>query len=393
MANEATTECNIWSPKVCLTSDDLQHAMDELQSVATVRLPQPPEAPSLPCYDGHGSTAEQLEAVQCCINQMQYNHTGEKWFALRKDRGISGLLSMVRPDLSPAAMRCPLHICRQMQGRKIFDTALPIQCVEAVFIAAYLTQNAPGYPAYGAIHEDTQRITLRFKSSIAHKPQQTHRHIVLAVCTPEGRWGALGISRRSCLQDKPPVHRSLSDLVLEYALAYRDCGHVLRKVYVGLPLPQGPPNHAALQWRAAALRLPADLFPPAEEALGAHSRVAWSHRVQPALDAFQGALPGLVATWQGRGRLTPAQRKAHRMGAARIHDNTSSGLNTNEANVLLVADGGEAEVGSSSDEEGGDDAGALRGAAAAGDFQHLTDSQPSGYKLGKSQIGLHMGGV
>jgi hypothetical protein len=81
------------------------------------------------------------------------------------------------------------------------------------------------------------------------------------------------------------------------------------------------------------------------------------------------------------------------MGAARIHDNTSSGLNTNEANVLLVADGGEAEVGSSSDEEGGDDAGALRGAAAAGDFQHLTDSQPSGYKLGKSQIGLHMGGV
>jgi len=191
------------------------------------------------------------------------------------------------------------------------EKALPIQCVEAVFIAVYLTQNASGFPGQSVFPDCMTRLTLRFKSCLAGNPRQTHRHIVLAIRLPEGQWGAVGISRRGNLQDKAFVHASLSELVLEYALSYREVGHVLRKVYVGLPLPQGAANHAALQWRAAALRLPLHLLPPAEKALGACARPAWQ-QASAALHKFEEALPALESAWKSRGRISAVHRKAHR---------------------------------------------------------------------------------
>ncbi len=212
--------------------------------------------------------------------------------------------------------------------------------MEAVFLAVYLTQNAPGFPGLAVFPDDMLRMTLRFKSCVANNPKQSHRHIVLAVRSPQGKWGALGISRRSCLQDKSLVYASLAELVLEFALAYREVGHVLRKVYVGLPLPQGAPNHTTLQWRAAALRLPQRLFPPAELPLGGGARGGAWRQAAEALDAFEKALPALSSAWQSRGRITPTQRRAHRcnvqlpadtrLGEERLKEDAADGSSSDE---------------------------------------------------------------
>jgi tubulinyl-Tyr carboxypeptidase len=47
----------------------------------------------------------------------------------------------------------------------------------------------------------------------------THRHIVLAV-RHEGKWGAMGLSRRSCLMKKPMEFDSLTDLIRNFDYSY-----------------------------------------------------------------------------------------------------------------------------------------------------------------------------
>jgi Vasohibin len=47
----------------------------------------------------------------------------------------------------------------------------------------------------------------------------THRHIVLAV-RHEGKWGAMGLSRRSCLMKKPIEFDSLTDLIRNFDDSY-----------------------------------------------------------------------------------------------------------------------------------------------------------------------------
>lgn len=47
----------------------------------------------------------------------------------------------------------------------------------------------------------------------------THRHIVLAV-RHEGKWGAMGLSRRSCLMKKPIEFESLTDLIRNFDDSY-----------------------------------------------------------------------------------------------------------------------------------------------------------------------------
>ena len=70
--------------------------------------------------------------------------------------------------------------------------ALPIQCVEAVFLAAFLTAGL----------EELDRYPISFKSVV---DGHTYRHIVLAV-KQGGKWGAVGISRRTSLMFKEMKH-------------------------------------------------------------------------------------------------------------------------------------------------------------------------------------------
>jgi hypothetical protein len=49
---------------------------------------------------------------------LRYNHTGTNYFTLRRDRGLQSLAST---------------------AKEIMREALPIQCVEGVFLSVYLT--------------------------------------------------------------------------------------------------------------------------------------------------------------------------------------------------------------------------------------------------------------
>jgi len=64
------------------------------------------------------------------------------------------------------------------------------------------------------------------------------RHIVLAVRHPEtGRWGALGLSRRVELMDKPLIYSSLADLLAAYVASYKQWWHTVLRIRIGLPVP------------------------------------------------------------------------------------------------------------------------------------------------------------
>ena len=131
------------------------------------------------------------------------------------------------------------HICEVCAD--IIDMALPIQCVEAVFLGAYLTSGMT----------TIIRIPMSFKSKFRSK---IHRHIVLAVFAG-GKWGCLGISRRKCLMYKQIEFTSLWDLIQEFIDAYTTVYHRLLTVYFGLPMPHDLRVDQKVVWKAIKLRL------------------------------------------------------------------------------------------------------------------------------------------
>ncbi len=161
-----------------------------------------------------------LSLIQNYINEFGYNHTSVPFYRMKKTGGTHHLLDIVR---------------------QIQELSLPIQCVEAVFIATVLS----------SVWTDVVRIPLSFKSKIENS---THRHIVLAIYY-NGKWGSLGISRRSCLMDKALEYDSLWNLIMDFSSAYESVYHRLLSVYVGLPMPHDLEHEQPLTWKAIKLRI------------------------------------------------------------------------------------------------------------------------------------------
>ena len=210
------------------------------------------------------------------------------------------------------------------------SVGLPIQCAEAVFLALYLSHPAPDFPGHGVwpdLAAGCWRVNLRFKSALAGDMSTTHRHMVLAVRFSDGKWGALGTSRRANLMDKPPAFPSLHALVREFALAYRDVGHVLLKVYLSMPFPDDEPSHNALHWRTAAVRLPPAMLPPAHLPLHTHTPTAsyWDDVAVPVLMHFEASIPSLLQRRATRGRGDSTRfRTPHPQLRQSTQDGTSS---------------------------------------------------------------------
>ena len=116
---------------------------------ATKDLPRPPY-PNLPNLNGPGSMQAKVNSVQTYIEKLQYNFTGVNYFDIRKNRpmtcathtGLAPQTSRPRTGqvllltrVGPAADRRILETAREITRQ-----ALPIKCVEAVFLATYLTQ-------------------------------------------------------------------------------------------------------------------------------------------------------------------------------------------------------------------------------------------------------------
>lgn len=180
--------------------------------------------PVLPCLDFYNSSKEDiLSQIQSYINSFGYNYTITPFYRLKKSGGTS-------------------HVLEVFQLLSTYG--LPIQCVEAVFIGAILTVGWQG----------SVRIPVCFKSKFASNPSdpstaQIYRHIVLAVYQ-DGKWGALGISRRDDLMDKKFEFNSLWELCEEYYRCYANNYHRLLTVYCGFPLPHNFLQDQKIVWKA-----------------------------------------------------------------------------------------------------------------------------------------------
>ncbi|KAF8569975.1 hypothetical protein P879_02572 [Paragonimus westermani] len=122
-------------------------------------------------------------------------------------------------------------------AKLIIEACLPIKCLEATVLAIFLTQD----------QKEFKRFTISFSSEF---DGQTFRHVVLGVYA-NGKYGALGLSRRPDLMYKPLEFPTLATLIHSYAVAYVGHYHRLVKVKLGLPIPHQPHLFETLPWKAS----------------------------------------------------------------------------------------------------------------------------------------------
>lgn len=100
-----------------------------------------------------------------------------------------------------------------------------------------------------------ERIPLSFKSRLSTKNSSNiHRHIVLAI-RYNGKWGAIGLSRRQNLMWKDLVFDSLYSLVMNYKSSYESVGHELLAVYTGLAFPHDLEQNYTVTWKATRVSI------------------------------------------------------------------------------------------------------------------------------------------
>jgi tubulinyl-Tyr carboxypeptidase len=197
-----------------------------IKSLQTEEEITPPEEPEIPITSWSIKTTvqEKLESIQEYINKFEYNYTSKSYVEIKKSRGTKHIV------------RCALEL---------INAAMPIQCVEACYIGIYFTSSLT----------QVERIPLSFKSRLAGSQQSViHRHIVLAL-RYNGKWGAIGLSRRSNLMWKEIQYDSLYALVREFKQSYETVGHELLAVYMGLPFPHDVSNNHPVTWKAARVSI------------------------------------------------------------------------------------------------------------------------------------------
>jgi tubulinyl-Tyr carboxypeptidase len=188
---------------------------------ASTDLPDPPiYCPLPPDLSGYNSTKDKLARIQRYIESFEYNYSGTPFVNLKKSKNLSHIYST---------------------SKQIIHIGLPIQCVEATFLGCYLTADC----------REVERVPLSFKSKFLGK---IYRHIVLAVRV-DGKWGALGISRRSNLMNKPMKFDSLGDLAQEYKESYKVNHHRLLTVYVGEKFAHEKYSDTKVKWKTVKVRM------------------------------------------------------------------------------------------------------------------------------------------
>jgi hypothetical protein len=182
-------------------------------------LPNVP-VPNLPNFTHGMDVALKLELVQKYISELKYNHTGTQFFEIRKDRPLSGLME---------------------SAKEMIRESLPIKCLEATILALHLTNGIPGL----------QRFTIGFKTQIN---TAWLSHVVLGIYY-NGKFGALGLSRRDDLMYKPLKFRTLYDLIENYKTCYNKYFHVLKKVKIGYPIAHDPHSYERINWKYLTLSM------------------------------------------------------------------------------------------------------------------------------------------
>ncbi|TPP62117.1 Vasohibin-2 [Fasciola gigantica] len=120
-------------------------------------------------------------------------------------------------------------------AKLMIKAALPIKCLEATILGMYMTQGL----------KEFRRFTISFTSEFKEQP---FKHVVLGVYA-SGRFGALGLSRRSDLMYKPLEFPTLYSLIQSYSLAYAKNFHQLVRVKIGLVIPHEPHIFETIPWK------------------------------------------------------------------------------------------------------------------------------------------------
>lgn len=223
----------------------------------------PPPLPAPPSLALHAKPADKLRAVQAYIERLQYNYTGTDYFDIRKNRPYARVLET---------------------ARQIVRTALPIKCVEAVFVGLLLTQELA----------ELERVPLAFKSRVDGR---VAKHIVLAVRHPSVGWGALGLSRRPELYFKELGSAGcLAQLYASFLAGYEAVGHRLVRVRVGLPVPHDSFSTERVCWAYRALAV--------RKGRKAHAELCAQ------LNAFARSAPKLAHAWRTGGAHGPSPAAA-----------------------------------------------------------------------------------
>ncbi|CAF0896783.1 unnamed protein product [Rotaria sordida] len=167
------------------------------------------------------SLQEKLQQIQTYIQRLEYNYTGMQFFDLNANRPISGLMDT---------------------ARHIMTESLPIKCFEAFLIAIYLTTGIVGL----------ERFNISFKTRFN---SIVYRHIVLGVKYGQ-MYGALGLSRRTDLAYKPlnGKYERLSKLIDDYLQAYKNYGHTVLRIKIGLPIIHDLRSYLTINWKAIIIQ-------------------------------------------------------------------------------------------------------------------------------------------
>lgn len=215
--SERDSTQDLWEPRTPEDEKDLENMLEEIRIHPNLPKKSYPKEPQFK----PGTSAEtRLQVLQRFISSFEYNHTTEKFFQIRKDLGMKRIIST---------------------AKDVINESLPIKCIEAVFLACYLTRNM----------EDLVRIPVRFQTKLENG--NIYRHIIMAVGN-QGKWGALGLSRKSTLMYKDLDYKSLSALILDYKSSYEECGHSIDHVGLGLPFAHEIHSMLPIHWRALMLR-------------------------------------------------------------------------------------------------------------------------------------------
>lgn len=224
-----------WRPQ---TPRDSQHLMLMIKEIEECgNLPDAPPKPKLPDLSLHLSAENRIKRIQHYIQRFEYNHTGKNYFGIRKDQGLKKLVA----------------ICHQIKKE-----CLPIKCIEATLLGAYLTLNM----------KDILRVPVRFQSGVL---SLKFKHIVLAV-RAGGKWGAIGLSRKSTLMDKNLNFESLSALLENYRDAYFEAGHEVHHIGIGLPFGRDEHSSAKIYWRPFMIKF--------------KNQIVWDNKTNQAIDMF-----------------------------------------------------------------------------------------------------------
>ena len=212
--------------------------LKEIQSAPCLQEVPHPVPPGIGIAK-QGRVVEYLNKVQEYMKKLSYNHTGTQIFETRPNSSMMTLMDT---------------------AKSMIREALPIKCMEAVVLSIYLTNGVPGLG----------RFTINFKSELPvaaasgqkqkqqqqqQDPRQQKRyfyHVVLGV-TLGNKFGAMGLSRRSTLMDKPLTHLTLNSLVQEFDESYKNCGQRLIKVRIGNLVSHDTYSITPIPWKGITL--------------------------------------------------------------------------------------------------------------------------------------------